>query len=428
MIMEGNKKKSNNLIINNKLGKNRKIKVIILLLILFMTSGVIGVINIGCAPLFGAKGAPEETVLVGKGDLGETISIIGKVVPENEMEVSLKSFGTVKSINVELEIKVKKGDIIATLKNEDLKSALENAETDLENVKQKVAQEIKIAQDAVNQADQASHNTWILKQKKSQLYDQQKPPAGSTGEERITDKYQDSVNKQSDEMTLEQAHDAYWNAVNNLNTLKINSASEIENLERVVSEAERELEDLTLTSPIDGTITQLDLKVGQEIEAQATTQATLPKITITDLSKFHIEADVDEIDIGKIKEGQKALIVLDTYPDEELIGNIYYISQMGDESTGAVTYEVRFDIKDNKGLKIRTGMSATIDIEIEGRKNVLILPNNAITEKDEKKFVIMVKGEEKKEVEIETGYSDGVNTEIVSGLKEGDKVIVQETK
>ncbi len=410
---------------NNKLSKKTKSKVLTILIITFFMSIVV---NVGCATLFGTKVSEEETATVEVGDLGETISIIGEVVPKNEMEVSFKTTGTVEAVNINEGDVVKKGDIIATLKNEDLEIALKNYEKDLNNAKQRTNQEIKVAQDAVDNADQVSHNTWILKQKKSQLYDQQKPPAGSTGEERITDKYQDSVNKQSDEMTLEQAHDAYWNAVNNLNTLKINSASEIENIERVVSEAERELEDLTLTSPIDGTITQLDLKVGQEIEAQATTQATLPKITITDLSKFHIEADVDEIDIGKIKEGQKALIVLDTYPDEELIGNIYYISQMGDESTGAVTYEVRFDIKDNKGLKIRTGMSATIDIEIEGVNNVLILPNNAITEKDEKKFVIMVKGEEKKEVEIETGYSDGVNTEILSGLNEGDKVLIKITE
>jgi len=403
---------------NNKLGRKERLKVMKIVknaIVIFLLI----VLNISCAPLFGAKGAPEETVLVSKGDLGETISITGKVVPENEMDVSVKSLGTIESINVELESKVKKGDVIATLKNEDLKITLKNAENDLENAKQKVAQEIKIAQDAVNQADQASHNTWILKQKKSQLYDQQKPPAGSTGEEKTADKYQDSVNKQSDEMTLEQAHGAYWNAVNNLNTIKINSKIELENLERTISDTKRKLEDLILTSPIEGTITQLDLKVGQEIEAQTTA-----KVTITDLSKFHIEADIDEIDIGKLKEGQKALIVLDTYPDEELIGNIYYISQIGDESTGAVTYEVKFNIKDNKGLKIRTGMSTTIDIEIEGRKNVLILPNNTITEEDEKKFVNMVEGEEKKEVEIETGYSDGISTEIVSGLEEGDKVVV----
>ncbi len=167
-------------------------------------------------------------------------------------------------------------------------------------------------------------------------------------------------------------------------------------------------------------ITYLDIKVGQEIEAQTTAQ-----VTITDLSKIHVEADIDEIDIGKIKEGHKAKIVLDSYPDEELTGNIYYISQIGDESTGAVTYEVKLDIEDDKGLKIRTLMSATIDIEIEGRKNVLILPNNTITEKDNKKFVTLVIGEEKRDVEIKTGFSDGINTEILSGLKEGDEVLIK---
>jgi len=421
--MEWNIKQSNNLIINNKLGKNTKIKAIILLSILFIVNGVIGVTNIGCATLFGTKVSEEETATVEVGDLGETISIIGEVVPKNEMEVSFKTNRTVESVNINEGDLAKKGDVIATLKNDDLEIALKNYEKDLINTKDRIAQEIKVAQDAVDNADKASHNIWILNQKKSQLYHQQKPPKGATGEDKTTDKYQDSVSAQTDKISLEQAHDAYWNAVNNSNTLKINSASEIENLERIVSEAERELEDLILTSPIDGTITYLGIKVGQEIEAQATTQ-----VTITDLSKFHIKADIDEIDIGKLKEGQKATVVLDAYPDEELIGNIYYISQIGDESTGAVTYEIKFDIEDDKGLNIRTLMSATIDIEIEGRKNVLILPNNVITEKDEKKFVTQVIGEERKEVEIETGYTDDINTEIVSGLKEGDKVLIQKAE
>ncbi|MBU2598186.1 MAG: efflux RND transporter periplasmic adaptor subunit [Actinobacteria bacterium] len=402
---------------NNKLNKKTKLKVLTILIIAFFVSIVT---NISCAPLFGTKVSEEETAIVEVGDLGETISIIGEVVPKNEMDVSFKTTGTVEDVNVKEGDVVRKGDIIATLKNEDLEIALENYEKDLNNAKQRTNQEIKVAQDAVDNADKASHNIWILNQKKSQLYDQQKPPAGATGEERTADKYQDSVNKQSDKISLEKAHDTYWNSVNNLNTIKINSEVEIENLKRTVSEAKRELEDLILTSPIDGTITYLEVKVGQEIEAQTTTQ-----VTITDLSKIHIEADVDEIDIGKLKEGQEVTVVLDTYPDEELTGNIYYISQVGDESTGAVTYEVRFNIKDNKGLKIRALMSATIDIEIEGRKNVLILPNNTITERDNKKFVTLVIKEEKREVEIETGYSDEVNTEILSGLKEGDKVLIQ---
>ncbi|MFH1583754.1 MAG: biotin/lipoyl-binding protein, partial [Actinomycetota bacterium] len=239
MIMEGNIKQSNDLIINNKLDKNKKIKAIILLLTLFIVNGAIGVTNIGCATLFGTKVSEEETATVEVGDLGETISIIGEVVPKNEMEVSFKTNGTVESVNINEGDVVKKGDIIATLKNEDLEIALKNYEKDLNNAKQRTNQEIKIAQDAVNQADQESHNTWILNQKKSQLYDQQKPPAGSTGEEKLEDKYQDSVNKQSDKISLEKANDAYWNSVNNLNSIKINSTIEIENLKRAVSEAKR---------------------------------------------------------------------------------------------------------------------------------------------------------------------------------------------
>jgi HlyD family secretion protein len=383
----------------------------------------------GCAQIFETKVSEEETAVVKRGDIiGETISIIGEVIPENEMIVSFKTIGTVNSVNVKEGDVVKKGDIIATLKNEDLEIALENSEGDLINARNRIAQEIKIAQDAVDFADKASHNIYILNQKKSQLYDQQKPPKGATGEEKLLDKYQDSVSKQSDKITLEQAHDAYWNAVNNLKSIKINSKIEIENLERAVSEAKRKLEDLILTSPIDGTITYLGIKVGQEIESQATTQISLPKVTITDLSKTHIEVDIDEIDIGKIKEGQGVKIILDAYPNEELIGDIYYISEIGDESTGAVTYKVKLDIKDDKGLKIRTLMSANLDIEIEGKKEVMILPNNAILEKNDKKYVMLLIEEEKREVEIKTGYSDGINTEILSGLNEGDKVLIKTTE
>jgi len=422
--MKKNKKTLKNLSKKNKyLKRYKQLKTLICATIILSIFLVNMAINVSCATLFGTKVSEEETATVEVGDLGETISIIGEVVPENEMEVSFKTTGTVEAVNMNEGDVVKKGDVIATLKNEDLKIALKNYENDLINAKQRITQEIKVAQDAVDNADKASHNIWILNQKKSQLYDQQKPPKGATGEEKTTDKYQDSVSKQTDKISLEQAHDAYWNAVNNLNTIKINSTIEIENLKRAVSEAERELKDLILTPPIDGIVTYLDIKVGQEIEAQTTAQ-----VTITDLSKIHIEADIDEIDIGKIKEGQKVTILLDAYPDEELIGSIYYISQVGDESTGAITYEIKFDIEDDKGLKIRTLMSATIDIEIEGRNNVLILPNSAITEKDNKKFVTLVVGEERKEVEIKTGFSDGEKTEIISGLKEGDKVIIKKTQ
>lgn len=421
-MKKGSKISKNGTTNSKKLGKKERLKVnkivknaiVIFLLI---------VLNIGCAQLFGTKVSEEETAIVEVGDLGETISIIGEVVSENEMDVSFKTIGTVESVKVKIDARVKKGEVLAKLKNDDLEIALKNYENDLINTKQRIAQEIKVAQDAVDNADKASHNIWILNQKKSQLYHQQKPPKGATGEEKTTDKYQDSVSAQTDKISLKQAHDAYWNAVNNLNTLKINSKVEIENLERIVSEAERELEDLILTSPIEGTITYIDIKEGQEIEAQTTAQ-----VTITDLSKFHIEADIDEIDIGKLKEGQKALVVLDAYPEEDLSGEIYYISPVGDESTGAVTYNVKLNINDTKELKIRTIMSATVDIEIEGVNNVLILPNSAITERDDKRFTTLIIGEERKEVEIETGYSDGINTEIVSGLKEGDKVLIQETK
>jgi RND family efflux transporter MFP subunit len=415
-------KSINSLQINIKFKKLIKKAGLKAIIALFISS--IFLINItsylGCAPLFETKVSEEETITVKVGDLGETISIIGKVVPENEIEVSFKTTGTVKSVNKKEGDNVKKGDVIATLKNEDLEIALENAEDDLINAKKRIAQEIKIAQDAVDSADRESHNIWILNQKKSQLYDQEKPPKGATGEEKLTDKYQDSVSKQQDKITLEKAHDAYWNMVNNLNSVKINSEIEIDNLKRIVSEAKRELEDLILTSPINGTVTYIDIKLGEEIKAQTTN-----KVTITDLSKIYVEADIDEIDIGKIRKGNKAKIVLDSYPDEELIGDIYYISQIGDESTGAVTYKVKLDIVDTKELIIRTLMSVSIDIEIKGVENVLILPNSTITEKDNKKFVTLVIGEEKKEVEIKTGYSDGINTEIISGLKEGDKVLIK---
>ncbi len=402
---------------NNKLSKKTKSKVLTILIIAFFVSTGT---NIGCAPLFGTKVSEEQTTVVKVGNLGETISIIGKIISENEIEVSFKTTGTVENVNIKEGDNVKKGDIIATLKNEDLKIALEDSENDLSNAKKRIAQEIKIAQDGVDNADRESHNTYILNQKKSQLYDQEKPPKGATGEEKILDKYQDSVNKQIDKITLEKAHTLYWDMVNNLNSLKINSEIEIDNLKKTISEAKRKLDDLILISPINGTVTYIDIKVGEEIETQVAN-----KVKITDLSKIYVEADIDEIDIGKIKKGSKAKIILDSYPDEELIGNIYYISEIGDESTGAVTYKVKLSIVDNKGLNIRTLMSANIDIEIEGVENVLILPNSAITEKDDKKFVTLLLGEEKREIEIKTGYSDGINTEIISGLNEGDRILIK---
>ena len=149
-------------------------------------------------------------------------------------------------------------------------------------------------------------------------------------------------------------------------------------------------------------------------------------IYLVDLTTIELNVEVDEIDIPGVKPGQRAIIDVDALPDVEFEGEVLTVSPVAKEEAGVILYEVKvgFNVPEGSGLKV--GMSAEADIVIVDRSNVLLVPDRAITEDSEGNPVVMVVvNEQTEERPVVIGISVCFDNEIVSGLSEGEVVVVE---
>lgn len=199
----------------------------------------------------------------------------------------------------------------------------------------------------------------------------------------------------------------------NLKIAKLNLESAKLNLEKAV-----------IVAPFDGVVTDLTITEGEEI---STATLATPAITLVDTSKIEMRGFIDEIDIAIVKVGQAANIILDALPGKEINGEVAFISLVSTVRAGVVSYATTITLE-NPVAGLRDGMSATAKVIIERRDDVLLIPNRAIRGTSENpKVVVLVDGQHE-EREITLGLSDGINTEVLSGLEEGEKVIIPTAK
>ncbi|MCU0847346.1 MAG: efflux RND transporter periplasmic adaptor subunit [Spirochaetes bacterium] len=174
---------------------------------------------------------------------------------------------------------------------------------------------------------------------------------------------------------------------------------------------------IPLVSPINGTVIVRSVEPGQ------TVQTTSPILVLSD--RLIVKADVDETDIGRVREGQEVVISLDAYPDvreKGRVDHIYYESQLVNNVT---IYKV--DILPVKVPRVfRSGMSANIDIVEKMKKDALLVPSEAIILENQKNYLLVKKrnGGAAEKREVQTGLVDEQNAEILSGIKDDDTVIV----
>ncbi len=178
----------------------------------------------------------------------------------------------------------------------------------------------------------------------------------------------------------------------------------------------------TITSPIEGIVTHADVSVAGVNITPAT--ATF---TIADPSKMKFVANVDEADIGKVKVGQKVILVLDAYFDQEIEGEVAKVSFASVATKGGGTaYPIEVYLPENEELQFKVGMNGDLEIVLSEIKEALSIPSEAIAEKKDKKFVRGIKGRQIKEVEVETGLATDIRTQITKGLNEGETIIVRD--
>ncbi|PIY78846.1 MAG: hypothetical protein COY82_00305 [Parcubacteria group bacterium CG_4_10_14_0_8_um_filter_35_7] len=174
----------------------------------------------------------------------------------------------------------------------------------------------------------------------------------------------------------------------------------------------------TLKAPLDGLITKVHFSKGEQVSLAA------PVISMLGKDSLEIEVDIPEADITKVEMGDKADITLDAFGDDVIFGSkVVSIEPAETLIQGVIYYKVKVAFEKKTG-GIKSGMTANVDIKTDEKENVLFIPQKAIQEKNGEKLVKILKGEESEERKVVLGLrGDEGMIEVISGLKEGDRVI-----
>jgi HlyD family secretion protein len=181
--------------------------------------------------------------------------------------------------------------------------------------------------------------------------------------------------------------------------------------------------DSLIKSPITGIILSQSVFQGDPVVPLTNFQPGTELCSLADMASLLFKGTVDEIDVGKIADGLAAEIQIGALPDSKIAGRVDRIFPKAKKEGNATLFDIWILIDDPAGTTLRAGFSATASIQIRERKNVVLVPERLVLFEDGKRFVEVPDGEATKKVEIKTGLSDGLNIEILDGLKEGDKVV-----
>lgn len=320
---------------------------------------------------------PVTTVNVTRGDIVKTVLVDGTLEMPGKAYLSFGTIGTVTEVLVEEGSNVTEGQVMASLDAPALESSVEMAEL-----------QVNIAKEQVKAA-RAQYEIALISLDEGGL---------------LPGESEDVL-----ELRVDAAKATWETAKLNLEIAELNLES-----------AELNLEKAEIVAPFDGVVTDITITEGQEISAA--TLAT-PAISLVDTSEAQIRGFIDEIDVALVKIGQAASITLDALRNEEVMGEVVFVSLAGTIRAGVVSYATTITL-DEPVAGLRDGMSATAGVIIERRDDVLLIPNRAIGGTLANPRVSVLIDGQIEEREITLGLSDGINTEVLSGLEEGAEVVL----
>ena len=393
---------------------------------IIITASVIAVIVLIILYNIFKDSGPEflyTTVKIEKGNVASLVSATGKISATNEVLIGSQVSGTISAVFVEENDNVKKGDVLAIINPDTINQTIARYEAQLNSAKA-----------SLNSSKVQYNNKLINYNRLSEVY---KVTGGKSPSKTELDNAQMELSTAKADVQVKEA--SIKEVETNLNSAKI------------------DLKNSIITSPIDGVVLTRSIDAGQTVAASFSTPELF--VIAENLEKMKLVVNVSEADVGKVKENQKVKFTVDTFPDDTFSSTIYRVNKGATESDDSiVSYETTIYV-DNKDLKLRSGMSATADIETDSAENVPLIPVSALFFKplslnlsDVEKRPAMLRGppshraKASKEVQtdissknatiyvlvnglpearhIVTGVSDGKNIQVISGLSETDEVII----
>jgi HlyD family secretion protein len=184
-----------------------------------------------------------------------------------------------------------------------------------------------------------------------------------------------------------------------------------------------------IKAPTDGYVLEKMINVGDPIVPLTSYQPGTALFSVADMKKLIFKGTVDEIDVGKLKEGMEAEITIGALPGKPIKGILDKISLKAKKEDNTTVFPVEIIVKPTEGQLLRAGYSANANVIIQKKDSVLAIPERVVTFRNDSTFVNIPQGVEgKKEIYIKTGLSDAIYIEVISGLKEGEEVLEKEVK
>src|SRR5436190_2994019 len=361
---------------------------------------------------------PSKLASVTRGDLARSVVATGKIQPRSKVEVKSKASGIVKQILVDYGTFVKQGQVLVELDKEDLRARVREASANLQ------------AAEAALESAQASHERNQVEAEGPDL------PFLKASMERARNLHKEGLISKS---LVEDAEKAYQLALNKqmvaLRNVSVTRAeisrakAQVAQAQAGLDRAEEDLRYSTIVSPMDGLVLSRNVEVGDAVSSILVlgSQATLV-MTLGDMSTVYVLGKVDQADIGKVYLGQPARIVVESFKDKKFEGKVTKISPLGVEKDNVTTFEVRVSIQ-NPGGELKANMSANAEIILEEKHGVLLVPESAVIYDKDKHTSAEVPDPKadngRRKIPVKLGISNGVKTELVSGLNEGQKVVLQ---
>ncbi|MFO8061208.1 MAG: efflux RND transporter periplasmic adaptor subunit [Bacillota bacterium] len=190
----------------------------------------------------------------------------------------------------------------------------------------------------------------------------------------------------------------------------------IQGAELAVRRSRQNLDDLTITAPIAGEVSSVEVKQDDSVTAG------IPLVTVSDYASMRITLEVDELEVSPLETGLQAQVTPEALPHLKMTGEVVSISPTALIQGGVATYPAEIIVTPHPG--VRDGMSAKVEIEVQRKTGVLVVPAEAVITSDEESTVRVITETGIELRTVETGLSDGVRTEILSGLEEGEEVVI----
>ncbi len=347
-----------------------------------------------------------NAVAVRRGDISASVTATGNVQSKKAAKLSLPASGTVATISKAEGDDVNAGDVILALRADDANRRVRQAELNLQNRQLDLARAKAAPRDEDIEIARANLQKATIGAAAADAAYTASPAA------------QNDALRQASRADLDIARANFNRTVNGPTQEELDAAQNaITAAQLDLDAAKAALAQTRVTAPFTSTVTEIDAREGELVGGFNTLAA------VADLTALQIAAQIDEIDVAHVKVGQKVQVRFDAFPGEQFDGSLIRLFPAASTQRGSTVYGAIVDFN-ARSFQIRPGMGASLKILTIDKQGVLLVPNRALKNVGTRKAVTVVAPGPTRDAVVETGVTDGNNTEIVNGLSEGDQVLL----